>query len=237
MEGAVRGDGRQHLADRLRRRARAPLAADSTTMRDRAHAEDHPVPATVERQRRVLDVLVGRGRAGREEAGAHPLQQRVGGDVVGGDDRPPGGNGRRGSSPRRSRRPAWSLAQAALTCVFGPRAPMISANCEWPIARTRNRNRRSNSNGSRSIVGAELPRSAVDLRARAGIGRSTSRRGPLEQVASCSRRLWSAQNRSSSVANASSPGTRRRTSRRCRRAERRGASTARAVACRCVVVL
>ena len=29
---------------------------------------------------------------------------------------------------------AWVvLAQAALTCVFGPRAPMCSANCEWPI--------------------------------------------------------------------------------------------------------
>jgi hypothetical protein len=40
---------------------------------------------------------------------------------------------------------AWVvLAQAALTCVFGPRAPISSANCEWPIERTRNRKRRSN---------------------------------------------------------------------------------------------
>ena len=40
---------------------------------------------------------------------------------------------------------AWVvLAQAALTWVFGPRAPMISANCECPIDRARNRKRRSN---------------------------------------------------------------------------------------------
>ena len=53
---------------------------------------------------------------------------------------------------------AWVvLAQAALTCVFGPRAPMISANCEWPIARTRNRKRRSNSNGSAAIAASSSP--------------------------------------------------------------------------------
>ena len=40
---------------------------------------------------------------------------------------------------------AWVvLAHAALTWVFGPRAPIISANCECPIDRTRNRKRRSN---------------------------------------------------------------------------------------------
>ena len=37
------------------------------------------------------------------------------------------------------------LAHAELTWVLGPRAPISSANCEWPIASTRNRNRRSNS--------------------------------------------------------------------------------------------
>ena len=36
------------------------------------------------------------------------------------------------------------LAQAELTCVFGPRAPMYSANCEWPIDSAWNRNLRSN---------------------------------------------------------------------------------------------
>ena len=44
------------------------------------------------------------------------------------------------------------LAHAALTCVFGPRAPMISANCECPIDRHRNRKRRSNAYGSVSRV-------------------------------------------------------------------------------------
>ena len=40
---------------------------------------------------------------------------------------------------------AWVvLAHAALICVFGPRAPMISANWEWPIDRARKRKRRSN---------------------------------------------------------------------------------------------
>ena len=44
---------------------------------------------------------------------------------------------------------AWEvLAQAAFTCVFGPRAPMSSANCECPMDRTRNRKRRSKVNGS-----------------------------------------------------------------------------------------
>ena len=37
-----------------------------------------------------------------------------------------------------------ALAQAAFTWVFGPRAPMISANWECPIDSARNRKRRSN---------------------------------------------------------------------------------------------
>ena len=40
------------------------------------------------------------------------------------------------------------LAQAELIWVFGPRAPISSANCEWPIDSTRNRKRRSNAYGS-----------------------------------------------------------------------------------------
>ena len=36
------------------------------------------------------------------------------------------------------------LAHAELICVLGPRAPISSANCEWPIESTRNRKRRSN---------------------------------------------------------------------------------------------
>ena len=39
---------------------------------------------------------------------------------------------------------AWVvLAQAELIAVFGPRAPMNSANCECPIDNTLNRKRRS----------------------------------------------------------------------------------------------
>ncbi len=46
---------------------------------------------------------------------------------------------------------AWVvLAQAALIWVFGPRAPIISANCEWPMARQRKMNRRSYSKRSTS---------------------------------------------------------------------------------------
>ena len=53
---------------------------------------------------------------------------------------------------------AWVvLAQAALIWVFGPRAPMISANWEWPIDRMRNRKRRSNSNGSASMATSSSP--------------------------------------------------------------------------------
>ena len=41
---------------------------------------------------------------------------------------------------------AWVvLAQAELTWVFGPRAPMVSANCACAMGRTRNRKRRSKS--------------------------------------------------------------------------------------------
>ena len=85
-----------------------------------AHAEDHAVAALVERQRGFGDVLVGGGRAGGEESGADPAEQLVAGDVVGGD-----------TITTRRQRPAriqssasataWVvLAQAELTCVFGP---------------------------------------------------------------------------------------------------------------------
>ena len=53
--------------------------------RSGTHAEDHPVAAAVERDRRLGDVLVGGGRPAREEAGAEPAEELVGGDVVGCD--------------------------------------------------------------------------------------------------------------------------------------------------------
>ncbi len=53
---------------------------------------------------------------------------------------------------------AWAvLAQAALTWVLGPRAPMYSANWEWPMARMRNRKRRSNSKGSAASSARSAP--------------------------------------------------------------------------------
>ena len=52
----------------------------------RAHAEDHPVAAPIERQRGVLDQLVGGRGARGQEARADPRQQRLGGHVVGGHD-------------------------------------------------------------------------------------------------------------------------------------------------------
>ncbi len=89
VEGAVRGDRAQHLADR-----RDPtLARGVRALHDErggAHAEEHAVAAHVERQRGVLHRLVRRGRPRREEPGADPREHLVGGRVVGGDhDDPP----------------------------------------------------------------------------------------------------------------------------------------------------
>ncbi len=56
----------------------------------RPHAEDHPVPAPVERCGGLLHDVVGGGGPGRQESRSHPRQQRVGADVVGGHhDHPP----------------------------------------------------------------------------------------------------------------------------------------------------
>ncbi len=59
---------------------------------------------------------------------------------------------------------AWVvLAQAQLICVFGPRAPISSANWEWPIESTRNRKRRSNAYGSCSSWCCEVVDAALHL--------------------------------------------------------------------------
>ena len=74
----------------------------------------------------------------------------------------------------RLHRPAWIqssasatacvvLAQAELICVLGPRAPMNSANCECPMDKTRNRNRRSKTYGSFSMAARNLVDAPVDL--------------------------------------------------------------------------
>ena len=85
VEGAVRRDRAQHLADR-------PQAAFAHRVGalhhdgGGAHAEQHAVAPPIERQRRLLDHVVGGRGAGGQEAGADPLDQVVAGDVVGGDD-------------------------------------------------------------------------------------------------------------------------------------------------------
>ena len=85
VEGAVRGDRGEHLADG----SDSALARGLRTLHDqggRAHAHDHAVASAVEGQGRILHPLVGGRRARSQEAGADPLHQEVGGGVVGGDD-------------------------------------------------------------------------------------------------------------------------------------------------------
>jgi hypothetical protein len=65
-------------------------------------------------------------------------------DVVARDDHHTTAAARRGSSPRPATPPAWCSRTPSSSCVLGPRAPIISANCECPMARMRNRKRRSN---------------------------------------------------------------------------------------------
>ena len=145
--------------------------------------------------------------------------------------RPPVGSDRRGSSPRRATI-AWVVqAQAALTWVFGPRAPMISANCEWPIDSTRKRNRRSNPNGSRLDLGAQLGDQAIDLGDRR-----------LGAVHPCPDTLQGEQLFAPGAVGGVAPrrprrtgrsrGRPRRRSRRCRRGARRAAPIDRAAGCR-----
>ena len=73
MEGAVRRRAREHLADR----ADAAVARSAGRLDHdggRAHAEDHPVPASVERQRRVLDVAsVAAAPVARNPAPIHDM--------------------------------------------------------------------------------------------------------------------------------------------------------------------
>jgi hypothetical protein len=82
--GVERAVGR-HRSHQAADRLHAALAKRCGALDDearRAHAHHEAVAATVERQHRVLDALVGgRGPAG-QEAGAEPIQQRVAGDVV-----------------------------------------------------------------------------------------------------------------------------------------------------------
>ncbi len=84
VERAVRGDRAEHLADR-RDPALAGGARRLDDERGGAHPEQHAVAALVERERSLLDDLVGGRGPGGEEARADPRQHLVGGRVVGGD--------------------------------------------------------------------------------------------------------------------------------------------------------
>ena len=97
----------------------------------------------VERHRGVLDVLVRGGGARREEAGAHPAEQVVGRDVVGGDDHD--ALAAAGADPVLGQSDGLRGAGAGRVDLgVRPARPISSANCECPIDSTRNRKRRSN---------------------------------------------------------------------------------------------
>ena len=205
VEGAVGGDRAEHLADGLRCRARAPRR------RSRPRAPAAPMPMIMPWRRRSKGSAassttssVAAAPVARKPA---PIHSSRWSEVT----------SSAATTTTRRQRPAriqssasataWVvLAQAELICVFGPRAPMSSANCEWPIESTRNRKRRSNAYGSRSSSRCEL-----------GMRRSISARATLVAVTRERTRLAAPRVRclrgrgrrssgSSSSANASSPG-------------------------------
>ena len=85
MEGAVGEFAAQHFAQA----AHAALAQRIFRLHHQAasaHAQQHAVAPAIEGQGRLFQHIFGGGRAGGQEAGAHPFQQVVRGDVVGADD-------------------------------------------------------------------------------------------------------------------------------------------------------
>jgi hypothetical protein len=85
MECTVGGHRTQHFANGLDSAfpRRVPALHHQ---RGRAHAHDQAMAAAVEWNGRVLDLLIGGGCAARQKTGAHPIDQVVGGDIVGRDD-------------------------------------------------------------------------------------------------------------------------------------------------------
>jgi hypothetical protein len=84
VERAVRHDGGQQLADGLDT-ALARGVQVLKHQRGAAHADDQAMAPSIERQRGVFDARVSRRGAGRQEAGAEPLHQVVGRNVIGAD--------------------------------------------------------------------------------------------------------------------------------------------------------
>ena len=131
VERAVRGHRAQDFADRLEP-AFGEAAWQIPPPEPRPPCRGSSRAGAGRRGGGLLDHVVGGGRAGCQESRPDPGQQRVGGRRRPRRPPPPAGSGRRGSSRRPRHSACVVLAQAALTCVFGPRAPMISANCECP---------------------------------------------------------------------------------------------------------
>ena len=124
------------------------------------------------------------------------------------------------------------LAHAELIWVLGPRAPMISANWEWPIDSTRKQEPAVEGVGLGLQILADCPDALVDLpRHRVAVADARAQRqqqiqrlppGPVDVVAL------------ELVGEAArSPGRPRRRRCRCRRASSPAASTGRAAGCRC----
>ena len=85
MERAVGELAAQHFAQS----AHAPLAQRIFRLHHQAarpHAEQHTVAPAIKGQGRLLQHIFSGGRAGSQEAGAHPFQQVVGSDIVGAND-------------------------------------------------------------------------------------------------------------------------------------------------------
>ena len=228
VEGAVGGDRAEHLADRLQAALPRGLGGLDDERR-RAHPDDHAVPAPVERRRRVLDHVVGRGGAGGQEAGGDPGQQRVAGDVVGGDHDDPAAAA--GPDPVLGQRHRLRRARAR-GVDLGVGAARADDLGELRVAHRQAPEQEPPVEGERLGVEqvAQLADAPVDL----GRGRLVAAHpgphrlqgeqllatAPVGVVPSGPRRRRRSR------------GTPRRRSRRCRRAARRAAPTGRAAWCR-----
>src|SRR3974390_2664572 len=84
MKCTVRCHGAQHFTDG----PEAALPGGFSALDDQSccpHANDHAVPAAVERNGRLFHYVVRRRCPACQDPGAHPLHQMVGSNVVGGN--------------------------------------------------------------------------------------------------------------------------------------------------------
>ncbi len=85
MEGTIGRGGGKNFADRLYTAFTCSFCALQHQC-GRSHADNQTVAPTIERSRRIGDGFVRGGSSTGKKAGAHPVDEVVGGDVVGGDD-------------------------------------------------------------------------------------------------------------------------------------------------------